>query len=272
MLGRAIYRTMAEQGHATWGTFRRTQTAGSRSVDHGVAIENVDIRNLAHTSSLLADIRPDMVINCVGVRSRPDDAAAMGPFIHANACWPHDLAKFAKGVGARMVHFSSDGVFSGARGNYSESDPPDGADDYAISKRLGEPSGDHVLVLRMSIIGHSEGGKYGLIDWFLKQEQSARGYTRSRFCGLPTCEVATMLARHVLPDATLSGLFHVGAKPIDKFSLLQQVAAMYGRDIEVVPDHSVELDRTLDTSRFAKRTGYTPADWPILLKQMLEFG
>jgi dTDP-4-dehydrorhamnose reductase len=137
-----------------------------------------------------------------------------------------------------------------------------------MSKYLGEVHGPHAITLRTSIIGHELESANGLIDWFLAQQQHCMGFTRAIFSGLPSVVLARLIRDVILPDAALNGLYHVATDPINKHDLLQLVARVYGKKIEIVPDDALVIDRSLDAGRFRATTGYTPPRWPELVDMM----
>ena len=174
---------------------------------------------------------------------------------------------------ARLVHVSTDCVFTGRQGGYRESDVPDALDLYGRSKLLGEVDAPNAVTLRTSIIGPElGGGAQGLVGWFLAQRGRVKGFTRAVFSGLPTLELARVIEQHVLPRPELRGTWHVSTAPIDKHALLQLVKQAWGRDTEIEPDAQLVIDRSLDSSRFRAATGYTPAPWPQLVAEMKAFG
>jgi dTDP-4-dehydrorhamnose reductase len=196
----------------------------------------------------------------------------MAAFLDANAVWPHRLAAATADAGCRLIHISSDGVFSGARGAYTEQDEPDPPNPYSMAKLLGEPAAAHVVTLRTSIIGPELGAGTGLLSWFLRQQGPVSGYSRWMFSGFTTLELSRLIGTHVLPDATVSGLFHAASPAISKFAMLNMLAKAYDHTVPITPDDTVVCDRTLDGSRFAERTGYFPPDWPGMIAAMRDFG
>jgi len=162
-------------------------------------------------------------------------------------------------------------VFSGSKGNYLESDFPDADDLYGRSKLMGEVDYPHAITLRTSIIGHELTGQRSLVGWFLAQQKSVKGFTKAVFSGLPTIELARVVRDVVLPRPELCGLYHVAAKPINKFDLLSLVATTYGKEIEITADESLVIDRSLNADRFKKVTGYIAPEWPELVRRMCEF-
>jgi dTDP-4-dehydrorhamnose reductase len=231
----------------------------------------VDVENSDSLAALFARVRPNLVINCIGLVKQLAEADDPLAAIPINSLLPHRLARLCDVAGARLVHVSTDCVFSGTKGMYREEDYPDANDLYGRSKYLGEVDYPHAVTLRTSIIGHELGGAHGLIGWFLSQQGGVKGFTKAVFSGLPTVELARVIRDHVLPHPELRGTYHVSAAPIDKFELLTLVAKAYGRAIEITPDARLVIDRSLDSTRFRQATGYQPPPWPELIRRMAEF-
>jgi dTDP-4-dehydrorhamnose reductase len=231
----------------------------------------VDVESADSLMRLFTQTRPDVVINCIGLVKQLAEADDPLVAIPINALLPHRLARLCDVAGARLIHMSTDCVFSGVRGMYREQDVSDAKNLYGRSKYLGELDYPHTVTLRTSIIGHELSSAHGLVGWFLAQQGPVKGYTRAIFSGLPTVELARVMRDFVLPNADLRGLYHVSAEPINKFELLKLVAQAYGRTIDITPDDKLVIDRSLDSSRFRETTGYQPPSWPELVRRMHEF-
>ena len=171
-------------------------------------------------------------------------------------------------MSARLIHVSTDCVFSGERGGYVEGDPTDARDAYGKSKALGEVDYPHAITLRTSIIGHELQSKISLLDWFLAQNKRCNGYTKAIFSGLPTVVFAQLIRDIVIPHQELSGLYHISAKPISKFDLLKLIAEVYGKSIHIEPEEELVIDRSLNSMRFQLATGYIAPEWPELIQLM----
>jgi dTDP-4-dehydrorhamnose reductase len=224
-------------------------------------------------ATLLDTAQPRAIINCAGLIKQAAHAEDPLAALPVNSMLPHRLMQLCATRGIRLVHVSTDCVFSGTRGNYLESDTPDARDVYGLSKYLGEVAAPHAVTLRTSIIGPELGtAAHGLLGWFLSQHTPVRGFTRAVFSGLPTVELARIVRDIVLPDASLQGLYHVAAAPINKHDLLCLVAQIYGRDTDIAADDTLVIDRSLNAGRFHAHTGYTAPAWPELVRQMHEFG
>lgn len=273
MLGNAVFRLFSQsQGFVTHGTARGA--AGLRHFDEALRPHihvGIDVEQQDHLVQLFSRVRPDVVINCIGLvkqLAEADDPLAALPI---NALLPHRLARLAALAGARLIHVSTDCVFSGRQGLYKESDAPDALDLYGRSKLLGEVDEPNAVTLRTSIIGHELSSAHSLVGWFLAQECRVMGYTRAVFSGLPTIELAKVIRDQVLPRPELRGLWHVSSEPIAKYDLLVLLKAAYDKSIEIVPDEKLVIDRSLDSSRFRAETGWQPADWIKLVESMCRF-
>jgi dTDP-4-dehydrorhamnose reductase len=273
MLGSAMFRVLsADPEHETYGSIRSTAALphfapplASRLIT-GIDVESPDALH-----QLFSRIRPDIVINCVGLIKQlalADDPLVALPI---NAILPHRLARICDLVGARLVHISTDCVFSGRQGNYKETDHPDADDLYGRSKLLGEVDYPNAITLRTSIIGEELDSAHGLVGWFLSQQKGVKGYTRAIFSGLPTFELARVISEFVLPRPELHGLYHVAADPISKYDLLGLVNEIYAKCLSIEPNDALVIDRSLNGARFAEATGYRSAPWPELIHQMYDF-
>ncbi len=270
MLGNTVFKLLSsDQQLQVWGTLRNSdfrhffsQELNSRLVSLNVLDQDALIR-------VFEQLRPDIVINCIGIVKQV--ASAKDPLVTLplNALLPHRLANLCSLAGSRLIHVSTDCVFSGQKGMYTESDVTDATDLYGKSKSLGELSTlSHVITLRTSYIGHELNSHVALLNWFLAQTGSVKGFSKAIFSGLPTIELARIMAKYVIPNPQLSGLYHVSGEPIDKFSLLKLIATTYGKSIEIIEDTQFCIDRSLDSTRFRTMTGYIPLLWQDLVHQM----
>lgn len=273
MLGSAVFRVFAKDAqHETWGTLRnRSGLKFFAEADQARLIPGVDVLDQDALVAVLGKVRPDAVINCVGLIKQLADAKDPLTALPINAMLPHRLSRLCALAGARLIHVSTDCVFSGRKGGYLERDLSDAEDLYGKSKFIGELNDQpQAITLRTSIIGHELSSNYALVDWFLSQQGAVRGFSRAIFSGLPTVELARVMKDFVVPHPELSGLYHVAAEPIAKLDLLQLVVAQYGKAIEIQPDDTLVIDRSLNGSRFSVATGYLAPVWPELIRRMHE--
>lgn len=273
MLGNAMFRVLSQgTGLEVFGTARSGSVRRFFAPEAGQRIiAGVDVENQDSLARVFAEVKPQVVVNCIGLIKQLADADDPLQALPINAMLPHRMARLCELGGARLVHVSTDCVFTGTKGNYRESDLSDATDLYGKSKFLGEVAYPRTITLRTSIIGHELASAHGLVGWFLAQEGRVKGYTRAIFSGLPTVELARVVRDVVLPRADLSGLYHVASSPIAKYDLLKLVAQVYGKAIEIVPDDAVLIDRSLNADRFKEASGYVAPPWPELVKSMFEF-
>lgn len=204
-----------------------------------------------------------VLVNCVGVIKQRAGGQDPVETTTVNALFPHQLAQICSETGTRLIHLSTDCVFSGDKGQYGETDTPDAQDFYGRSKALGEVGAPH-LTLRTSIIGPelSSGEGLGLLAWLLRQKgPTVPGYSRAVFSGVTTLTLADLMANIILNQPDMTGLFHVASKPIDKFTLLSKINRIFGLGLKVVGDSALRIDRSLDASKIKGYMGYTPPDW-----------
>lgn len=273
MLGSAVFRVFAQEAqYETWGTLRnRSGLKFFVEADQARLMPGVDVLDQDTLIAVLGKVRPDVVINCVGLIKQLADAKDPLTALPINAMLPHRLSRLCALAGARLIHVSTDCVFSGRKGGYLERDLSDAEDLYGKSKFIGELNDQpQAITLRTSIIGHELSSNYALIDWFLSQQGAVKGFSRAIFSGLPTVELARVMKDFVVPHPELSGLYHVAAEPIAKLDLLQLVAAQYRKTIEIQPDDTLVIDRSLNGSRFSAATGYLAPTWPELIRRMHE--
>lgn len=269
LIGSTIYRTLsADYCGKIYGASRSERAADMFSPK--IAENLVFGHNLSNgdeLADLLGSINAEVIINCVGLTKHTHAGNDPIKALTMNALLPHRLENMARMMGARLIHVSTDCVFSGQKGNYRETDRPDATDIYGKTKHLGEVTGRGVVTIRTSTIGHEHFTNYGLLEWFLSQ-QSCLGYRRAFFSGLPTIELARVIRDHVLENKSLAGLYHVSGPSIDKYSLLMMIAKEYGKTIQIQPDDKIFIDRTLNSVAFEKATGYVSPDWESMIKAM----
>jgi len=268
MLGHVMLRTFASSGgYEAFGTVRGSPGRLPPALRERV-ITGIDVGEDTALARVFHDLRPAVVVNCVGVVKQLAEADDPLVAIPINSILPHRLARLCGHAGSRLVHISTDCVFSGTHGDYLESSAPDATDLYGRSKLLGEVDYPHAVTLRTSIIGPELEGAHGLVGWFLTQRGRVRGYTRAIFSGLPTVELSRVVRDHVLRLPQMRGLYHVSAAPIAKYDLLRLVRDAWGRTTEIEPDDKLVIDRSLNSTRFRTLAGWQPADWPQLVAAM----
>lgn len=235
----------------------------------GIPFYGIDARQTDTLLRVVKDFRPEAVVNAIGIVKQRSDAKQVIPSIEINSLLPHRLAQVCRSIGARLVHMSTDCVFSGRKGKYSEADVTDADDLYGRSKLLGEVSEPHCITLRTSMIGPEITRKTGLLEWFLSQRgHTVKGFTKAIFSGFPTSELARIVELILVNNPKMYGLYHVASAPISKYDLLTLIRDRLELPIIIEKDSTFECDRSLDASRFYRDTGYSPPTWQALIDDM----
>lgn len=217
----------------------------------GVSRPAFDATNLASVDSVVSFFRPDVVLNCVGViKQRHQDPALLKA---VNSDLPHFLQR----VSPYLIHFSTDCVFSGKTGMYTEDSTPDPVDLYGQSKLAGEVVADNALTIRTSIVGRERSNYHGLLEWFLHQTTAAPGYANAFFSGVTTNWLADIVT-DIIRGPRLTGLYHVAGQRISKLDVLTVFKKTYKLDIPIIYKTVEYCDRSLNADKFKKATGVKP--------------
>jgi dTDP-4-dehydrorhamnose reductase len=272
MLGHKLWQTLRSR-FDTRVTFRQPPAfyAGHDIFDPQLSLGGVSADDFESVGRALASERPNVVINCIGIVKQDSAAKDRYQSIAVNSLFPHRLAHACGAVGARLIHISTDCVFTGRCGNYAETETADAEDLYGRTKWLGEVDYEHCLTVRTSMIGRELQGEHGLVEWFLGQQgKTVRGFKRAVFSGFTTEALAGVIGDVIADQPELHGVWHVAAEPINKFDLLTMVKHAYGLDIEIAPDEYFVCDRSLNGSRFNQATGFIPRPWPEMIERMAQ--
>jgi dTDP-4-dehydrorhamnose reductase len=231
------------------------------------SFDTVDVYRPETLAPALGEFRPQVVVNCIGVVKQRHEADVL-EHLEINAVAPHRIARLCHDAGARLIHVSTDCVFSGRRGMYTEDDNADAEDIYGRTKYLGEVDAPHCLTLRTSFIGRELSGRLSLLEWFLAQRGPVKGFRRAIFSGLTSLELARVIERMLTQFPAASGLYHVSSDPIDKYTLLHLLRDHFALDTKIEGDEAVVIDRSLDSSRFREQFGYRPPSWPDMVQEL----
>jgi dTDP-4-dehydrorhamnose reductase len=230
----------------------------------------VDAVSFGSVRRVVEDYEPQVIVNCIGIVKQRSAASQAIPAIEVNALFPHRLALLCRGHGARLIHISTDCVFSGRRGNYNEGNLPDATDIYGRSKLLGEVTEGNAITLRTSMVGRELTRKASLLEWFLSQAAPVKGFRRAIFSGFTTSELARIIERIIVQFPDAAGLYHVSAEPISKYDLLCLVRDRMRPGFEIAPDDEFHCDRSLDSTRFRTRFGYRPPTWEAMVDELAQ--
>ena len=262
MLGHRAARLLSER-HEVVATLRCPDAAAAALAPRAEMVAGVSAEASASVVDVMSRVRPDAVVNCVGiVKQRPESHESL-PSIRVNALFPHELARLCHVAGARFVHISTDCVFTGAKGGYTEDDTPDASDLYGRTKLLGEVVDvPGAVTVRTSLVGWEIGRGSGILEWFAtRRGLGCPGFARAVFSGLASSDLVDVIERLCTTWSDVDGLWHVSAEPISKLDLLTSLRRELDWDIDIQPADEPVLDRSLDSTRFRARTGWSPRPW-----------
>lgn len=252
------------RGNARQGPLGRVELLGGNDV-----ISGVDVTKCKDLGDVLVRLSPQFVVNCVGIIKQRAEAAFAIPSIQVNSLLPHLLSQMAAGWGGRVIHFSTDCVFSGRRGSYSEQDISDAEDLYGRTKFLGETAAPNSLTLRTSVIGRELLEHRSLLDWFLSQDnRRVKGFRKAIYSGVTTNHLAETVADIVETKPGLSGLYQIASDPISKYDLLGLLRDAYGVKVQIEPTDSEVCDRSMLGASFVQATGLVCPNWPELVRRL----
>lgn len=271
MLGHKLWQVLRDH-FDTWITLRSTFSTylPYNLFDTERLLNGVNVFDFPSVMRAVATVHPSVIINSIGIIKQLPESKDPIASLMVNSLFPHLLAELCQATAARLIHISTDCVFSGHKGMYNENDLPDAEDLYGRSKLLGEVNNSNCLTLRTSVIGRELGTSVGIVEWFLSNEgQRIRGYTNAIYSGFPTIVFAEIVANIIERHPSLSGLYHVSSEPISKHELLCLLRSNYKVSVEIEPYPDIHIDRSLDSSRFKTVTGFIPLPWPEMAKAMV---
>lgn len=270
MLGHKLYQQLGSH-YEVYGTLRGSAANYQKYgiYDPESLFPHLDISDYDGVIRVISEVKPHVVINCIGVIKQLKTAKDPIVTLKINSLWPHQLANLCQAAGARMFHISTDCVFSGSKGMYTEEDVSDAKDLYGRTKFLGEVNREGALTLRTSIIGRELATASGLVEWFLSNQNGhVKGFKKAIYTGFTTIELSKIIMNLIEHFPNLSGLYQVSSDPIDKYTLLNLVNQAFGLNIKIEPDEQFCIDRSLDGSRFRKTCNFTPPSWQSMISEM----
>ena len=273
MLGQKLFKRLSQDEKLNvWGTIR-DKNLESFFANHlkPKLISDIDCsESLDKLNNVIKTIKPDILINCIGITKKNSSERLRTNLIKINALLPHKLLEICNLENCRLIHISTDCVFSGKKGNYSEVDPPDPIDLYGMSKLLGEFSNHKHLTIRTSLIGFEFQTKRGLLEWFLSRKKECFGYSNAFFSGLTTLELSKVIESYILKTSDIHGLYNIASPIISKADLLSILAKVFKKKIIIKKINEPKINRSLDQSRFYNVTGYKCTNWMNLITEMYD--
>jgi dTDP-4-dehydrorhamnose reductase len=241
-----------------------------QNVDRGRTLGGVNAMDFDTVVRAVEQVRPAVAINCIGIIKQIKEAKDPLVSIALNALFPHQLAELCVSMGTRLIHVSTDCVFSGRKGNYTEVDVADADDLYGRTKFLGEVDRPGCLTIRTSIFGRDFAKSSALLEWFLSQRGGkVKGYKNAMYTGFPTQVLARIMGDIIADYPSLSGLYQVASQPISKYELLVKIRDAMRLDIEIEPYDDPPCDRSLSAARFVAATGYHIPAWDEMIAKLV---
>lgn len=265
-----FYKALSDDRYEVFGTLRNNiHLFDSHLIAKEQIFSSVDLENsLDRLLRVFETVQPTIVVNCIGIIKQQKGGENEFLCNSINTDFPHSLEQLCQIFTCKLIHISTDCVFDGLSGNYREIDTPSAIDVYGMSKLKGEVS-KQSLTLRTSFIGHELWGSHlSLLEWFLSQNNSVKGFCRAYFSGTTTLELSNIILDIIIPQKIFSGLMHVGGYKIDKYTLLKIIAQYYDKHIKIVKDECFTIDRSLNQEVFMKKTGYAPQKWTQLIQEL----
>jgi len=267
MLGSKLFKEFLKKNYKIKGS---TRVIPKHFLNYKNYIDsNLDIFDIQKLKEKINKFKPNLIINCVGIIKQKISKTNEKNIFYINSIFPHELYKISNIIKARLIHFSTDCVFDGKKGNYDDKNETNANDIYGFSKALGELSYDNSITLRTSIIGHELSSKKSLLDWFLHlNKKNCYGYTKAYFSGLPTIEIFNFIQKFLLKKKKISGIYNLSSSRISKYNLLKKISKVYSKNINIIKNNKLKIDRSLNSKKLKKLVDYKCPPWNILIKNM----
>ena len=272
MLGHKLCQDLPKLGYSVTGTIRRTKSYYDqykyifKEVD---LIDKLEITDNVNLNKIVDNFQPDAIVNCIGIIKQCNDANDKGLCHGINVDLPHKLSEISKNSYIKLIHISTDCIFSGNKGNYTEEDESDVDDLYGRSKFLGEVQHENAITLRTSLIGPELFTQRGLFEWFISQKKQVHGYKNAIFSGFTTIEFARIIHKILEMNPFKGGLYHVASKPINKNDLLMLIKKYMEHSINIIGVDKPYIDRSLNSDRFYQDFDYTAPEWEDMISELM---
>ena len=267
MLGSKLFQEFLKKKYEVRGSIR---TIPKKFLIYKSNIDsNIDVNNMLKLKKKILKFKPDFIINSIGVIKQKVDQFEEKNIFYINSVFPYELYKISNMINSKLIHFSTDCVFDGKKGNYNEQSISNAYDIYGISKSLGELNFKNSLTIRTSIIGHELNSKNSLLEWFLQlRKKKCYGYADAYFSGMPTIEIFNFLENFILKNKKISGIYNLSSSKISKYNLLKKISNIYSKKIKIVKSKKLKIDRSLNSNKIKKLVNYKCPSWDDLIKNM----
>ena len=236
----------------------------------GIINGKILLHNLVTDSldSLLENITPDVIINCVGITTRRGVEENIAHTRLLNSGLPYKLNSWVNSNSRKLIHFSTDCVFSGSKGNYQDYDLPDAEDIYGTTKAAGEVDGPNTLTIRCSMIGRELYNFTELFEWLIKNKnKKIEGYSKVFYSGITTVRMGKILNQILKQNLHLSGIYNISSVPISKFDLLLKLSNAFSLDVDINENKNIKSNKVLISEKFTEITDIYPSNWDDLISE-----
>lgn len=273
MIGHKMFQVLRGRGHEVVGTLFRKPSEYEKFKLFSVN-EIIDCLDVAETEKVLAlldEVKPDVVLNCVGITLRKPEIKNFDYAWKINSEFPQRLNAWVTANKAYLVHFSTDCVFSGKDGPYTEDSPKSATDTYGKTKAAGEVTGPYCLTLRGSMIGRELFGKTELLEWALSMKNSqVKGFSKAVYSGVTTNAMAELVHQLLMLPNKLTGIYQVSSNPISKLELLRLINQAYQLNLDIVEDQTFATSKVLSSEKLRKAIGFNCPEWPKMVDEMVK--
>ena len=272
MIGHKMYQSISKIYIDTWVTLRNNLSTYnfSQFYNSEKVVDSINLANFENLIYILNKINPDIIINASGITIRRGIESLKSNSIILNSALPHFLNEWVTSNNKRLIHFSTDCVFTGSKGNYLDNDKKDAFDLYGITKSMGEViDSQYAITLRSSMIGSELENKTELFEWFLKQKnKTIKGFNKVIYSGITTTKMAEIVVKLIDQYPKLSGVYNISSKPISKFELLKSWNNIFDINANIEVDNSYTSNKNLVSDYFYKTISMEQPDWVELSNQL----
>ena len=267
MLGSKLFEEFLKKNYKVRGS---TRSIPKKFIKYKANIDlNINVEDIIKLKRKIIKFKPNIIVNCIGVIKQKILSLEDKNIFYINSIFPHEVYKISNMINSKIIHFSTDCVFDGKKGNYTEDSLPNAEDIYGFSKALGELDFNNSLTIRTSIIGHELQSKNSLLEWFLQLNQNkCYGFTDAYFSGLTTIEIFNFIEKFILKNKKINGIYHLSASKISKFNLLKKISKIYSKKIKIIKNNDLKIDRSLNSKKIKKLVKYKSPSWDNLIKNM----
>jgi len=271
MIGHKVYQVLSKYHTDVWAHQRKLINSNDKIFfkNKSKVVQGLDLSNFNKLEECLNSLMPDIIINAAGITIRRGVNESLFKSIILNSALPHFLNTWVEKNNRRLIHFSTDCVFSGNEGSYEENTDLDAQDVYGKTKGLGEVISKHTITLRGSMIGRELNNRTELLEWFLsKKNVEVKGYSNVIYSGITTLQMAHFVNKIILNFPNLAGLFNVASKPITKFDLLILLNKHFDNNSKIIKDETYISKKNLVANKFYNTTNFRIPDWEDMIIEL----